>query len=81
LAVVPSVGVMDDRAIKTDALSPSSQTNIVGTGKGSAGQRITAEGYKMGQFEEEVSGINLSKLFSVYGPQSAEGKKRTRITS
>lgn len=23
---------------------------------------------KLGGFEEEVSGINLSKLFSVYGP-------------
>jgi len=27
---------------------------------------------KLGGFEEEVSGINLSKLFSVYGPQSTQ---------
>ena len=33
---------------------------------------------KLGNFEEEISGINLSKLFSVYGPQSAEGYKRKK---
>lgn len=33
---------------------------------------------KLGRFEDEISGINLSKLFSVYGPQSAEGKRRKR---
>ena len=33
---------------------------------------------KLGEFEEEISGINLSKLFSVYGPQSAQGRKRSR---
>lgn len=30
----------------------------------------------LGSFEEEVNGINLSKLFSIYGPLSAEQKKR-----
>lgn len=29
-------------------------------------------------FDEEISGINLSKLFSVYAPQSAEGKRKKR---
>jgi hypothetical protein len=29
---------------------------------------------KLNGFEEEVSGINLSKLFSVYGPQSTQDK-------
>lgn len=33
---------------------------------------------KLGNFEEEVSGVNLSKLFSVYGPQSAEGKRKKK---
>jgi hypothetical protein len=31
---------------------------------------------KLGQFDEEINGINLSKLFSVYGPQSAEGNRK-----
>ena len=32
----------------------------------------------LGSFEDEISGINLSKLFSVYGPQSAEGKRKKK---
>lgn len=35
---------------------------------------------KLGAFEEEVSGINLSKLFSVYGPQSTQEKKKRKET-
>jgi hypothetical protein len=35
---------------------------------------------KLGNFEEEISGINLSKLFSVYGPQSVEGKKKKGVS-
>ena len=31
---------------------------------------------KLGNFDEEISGINLSKLFSVYGPQSFQTKKK-----
>lgn len=31
---------------------------------------------EFGSFDDEISGINLSKLFSVYGPQSAEGKRK-----
>lgn len=31
---------------------------------------------ELGNFDEEISGINLSKLFSVYAPQSAEGKRK-----
>ena len=34
---------------------------------------------KLGKFDEEISGINLSKLFSVYGPQSAEGRRRKKV--
>lgn len=34
---------------------------------------------KLGQFDEEINGINLSKLFSVYGPQSAEGNRRKKV--
>ena len=34
---------------------------------------------KLGNFDEEISGINLSKLFSVYGPQSAaDGLRRKK---
>lgn len=34
---------------------------------------------KLGHFDEEINGINLSKLFSVYGPQSAEGNRRKKV--
>lgn len=36
---------------------------------------------KLGNFDEEItgSGINLSKLFSVYGPKSAEGKRGKKV--
>ena len=30
------------------------------------------------EFDDEINGINLSKLFSVYGPNSVEHKKYQR---
>ena len=33
------------------------------------------QNFNIEDFDEEISGINLSKLFSVYGPNSTELKK------
>lgn len=40
------------------------------------GRQMVYGELEFGSFDEEISGINLSKLFSVYGPQSAEGKRK-----
>jgi hypothetical protein len=34
--------------------------------------------FNIEDFDEEINGINLSKLFSVYGPNSNENKKRAK---
>ena len=44
-----------------------------------SGRQMVYGNLKLGQFDEEISGINLSKLFSVYGPQSAEGRRRKKV--
>ena len=45
------------------------------------GRQMVYGNLKLGHFDEEItgSGINLSKLFSVYGPKSAEGKRGKRV--
>jgi len=44
-----------------------------------SGRQVVYGNLQLGHFEEEISGINLSKLFSVYGPQSAEGRRRKKL--
>jgi hypothetical protein len=36
--------------------------------KSQEGRQIVYGNLKLGKFDEEISGINLSKMFSVYGP-------------
>lgn len=35
----------------------------------------TVSGLNLEDFDEEINGVNLAKLFSKYGPQSVEHKK------
>lgn len=40
----------------------------------------TVSGLNMQEFDEEINGVNLGKLFSIYGPNSVENKKRRANT-
>jgi hypothetical protein len=42
------------------------------------GQNMVYGDLNLGKFEEQVMGINLSKLFSVYVPGSKLGKKQKK---
>ena len=35
-------------------------------------------GLNLSDFDEEINGVNLGKLFSIYGPNSVENKKLMR---
>lgn len=52
-----------------------------GIGKDGTARQMVYGNLKLGNFDEEItgSGINLSKLFSVYGPKSAEGKRSKKV--
>lgn len=77
-ALVPFFGGPESGGGKPGALA--SEAGGIG-GKAASkqsGRQMVYGNLKLGNFDEEISGINLSKLFSVYGPQSAEGLRRRK---
>ena len=42
------------------------------------GHNNILSGFNLDDFDEEINGINLSKLFSIYGPNSIENKRSLR---
>jgi hypothetical protein len=77
-ALVPALGLDGFSVLHPQAqdiaLLPATGESLGGESK----KQVVYGDLKLGKFEEEVGGINLAKLFSVYGPQSAQGKRKKK---